>query len=241
MPSAWTQHLARYRASHPNMSMKQCMVEASATYRQSAMLSKKKRAAKAEAASSSRPSANPWIAHVQAYRASHACSYAEALQRAKATYRGRHFPCPAGAPGRPEEWVFSFLALKQQGAGGWGIRDFYITVKGDLVWSKLDGTCRGTMSINEESHIKFNQEFIKVGVEFVSADADPPLNWKTPSPFASSIADIAHNIIHTLDGKSKRASQERRIQFSGQNAAGKEGHVYLLEIHNVYRRRWKVQ
>jgi len=33
MPSAWTQHLAAYRASHPSKTMKECMIEASACYR----------------------------------------------------------------------------------------------------------------------------------------------------------------------------------------------------------------
>ena len=76
--------------------MKECMVEASVSYRASGharrptpkSLSAKKTTHCGSAAlppSSSSP--NPWISHVQAYRASHGCSYAEAMQGAKKTYR----------------------------------------------------------------------------------------------------------------------------------------------------------
>ena len=99
MPSAWTQHLSAYRASHPSKSMKECMIEASACYRKSGVVaasnavkmatkktsSSKKATYRGAAAISS--SSNPWIAHVKAYRASHGCSYAEAMQSAKKTYR----------------------------------------------------------------------------------------------------------------------------------------------------------
>ena len=98
MPSAWTQHLSAYRASHPSKSMKECMIEASACYRKSGVVaasnavkmatkktsSSKKATYRGAAAISS--SSNPWIAHVKAYRASHGCSYAEAMQGAKKTY-----------------------------------------------------------------------------------------------------------------------------------------------------------
>ena len=30
---------------------------------------------------------NPWISHVKAYQAKHKCSYKEALQKSKATYK----------------------------------------------------------------------------------------------------------------------------------------------------------
>lgn len=103
MPSsAWNEFLARYRALHPQKTMKECMVEASASYRKSGTASSnakarsapaKKRSAKTAAyrgatrPSSSSFSSNPWIAHVQAYRASQGCSYAEAMQGARKTYR----------------------------------------------------------------------------------------------------------------------------------------------------------
>ena len=38
--------------------------------------------------SRSSTSANPWIAHVQRYRASHSCTYKDALRLAAASYRG---------------------------------------------------------------------------------------------------------------------------------------------------------
>ena len=41
MPSAWTQHLSAYRASHPYKSMKECMIEASACYRKSGVAASK--------------------------------------------------------------------------------------------------------------------------------------------------------------------------------------------------------
>ncbi len=99
MPSAWTEHLSSFRASHPSKTMKECMIEASACYRKPSSASSSKAAKKSapkvppkaapktvpKAAPSS--SSNPWIAHVQAYRATHACSYAEAMQGAKKTYR----------------------------------------------------------------------------------------------------------------------------------------------------------
>ena len=45
------------------------------------------RSLKAPSNRSSSFSSNPWIAHVQAYRASQGCSYAEAMQGARKTYR----------------------------------------------------------------------------------------------------------------------------------------------------------
>ena len=74
------------------------MIEASACYRKSGATASKpvKRATKKSASSAKKAtyrgsnpssSSNPWIAHVQAYRASHECSYAEAMQGAKKTYR----------------------------------------------------------------------------------------------------------------------------------------------------------
>ena len=96
--SAWTQHLAAYRASHPSKTMKECMIEASACYRKlgstsgstSAKKTSEKRATSKASTTYAAPSSNPWIAHVEAYRASHGCSYGEAMQGAKKTYRGRH-------------------------------------------------------------------------------------------------------------------------------------------------------
>ena len=102
MPSAWTEHLSSFRASHPSKTMKECMIEASACYRKPSSASPSKAAKKSapkappKAAPKTAPktapkaapsSSNPWIAHVQAYRATHACSYAEAMQGAKKTYR----------------------------------------------------------------------------------------------------------------------------------------------------------
>ena len=93
MPSAWTEHLSSFRASHPSKTMKECMIEASACYRKPSSAAPSKAAKKSapKAAPKTVPkaasSSNPWIAHVQAYRATHACSYAEAMQGAKKTYR----------------------------------------------------------------------------------------------------------------------------------------------------------
>ena len=94
MPSAWTQHLSAYRASHPSKSMKECMIEASACYRKGSPSADSKAVKRTKTASkkatyrgAALSSSNPWIAHVQAYRASHGCSYTEAMQGAKKTYR----------------------------------------------------------------------------------------------------------------------------------------------------------
>jgi hypothetical protein len=37
---------------------------------------------------------NPWLVHVRRYRAVHKCSYKEALQCARATYRSSTLQCP---------------------------------------------------------------------------------------------------------------------------------------------------
>ena len=72
------------------------MVEASVSYRASgharrptpkSLSAKKTTHCGSAALPSSSSSSNPWISHVQAYRASHGCSYAEAMQGAKNTYR----------------------------------------------------------------------------------------------------------------------------------------------------------
>ena len=97
MPSAWAQHLSAYRASHPNATLKQAMLQASACYRKQGDSHTPKRAAsnlpkaasrkyRRSAQSAHNPS-SPWISHVQAYRASHRCSFKDALQGASKTYR----------------------------------------------------------------------------------------------------------------------------------------------------------
>ena len=90
-PSAWNAHLAAFRASHPRLTMKECMQQASKSYRCSAgaasartVASSSKKTYRAAAAKTS----NSWIAHVQAYRASHpGVSYTEALQQAASSYQ----------------------------------------------------------------------------------------------------------------------------------------------------------
>jgi hypothetical protein len=132
--------------------MKECMIEASACYRNAgdskATTAKamKKATSKASTKATYRgapsSSSNPWIAHVQAYRASHGCSYAEAMQGAKKTYRGRHF---AGCtnynttlsngmmPDEPFRYdeLLQFHAYKESGGGTWGFqpRDFTLYAK----------------------------------------------------------------------------------------------------------------
>ena len=97
MPSAWAQHLSAYRASHPNATLKQAMLQASACYRKQGDSHTPNRAAsnlpkaasrkyRRSAQSAHNPS-SPWISHVQAYRASHRCSFKDALQGASKTYR----------------------------------------------------------------------------------------------------------------------------------------------------------
>jgi hypothetical protein len=97
MPSAWAQHLSAYRASHPNATLKQAMLQASACYRKQGDSHTPKRAAsnlpkaasrkyRRSAQSAHNPSSS-WISHVQAYRASHGCSFKDALQGASKTYR----------------------------------------------------------------------------------------------------------------------------------------------------------
>ena len=69
MPSAWTQHLSAYRASHPSKSMKECMIEASACYRKGSPSADSKAVKRTKTASKKAPyrgaapsSSNPWIA-----------------------------------------------------------------------------------------------------------------------------------------------------------------------------------
>ena len=92
-PSAWNAHLAAFRASHPRLTMKECMQQASKSYRCSAGAGavsqdvQIKAAAPSKTNSSKKASVNPWIAHVQAYKAKYGCSYTDALKGAANTYK----------------------------------------------------------------------------------------------------------------------------------------------------------
>ena len=101
MPSAWQIHLTKFRSAHPNLSLKEAMQGASKSYRGAAKTAPapKKATAKATAKATkatkitkattyrSAQNGNPWLAHVQAYRASHpGITYSEALKAASKTY-----------------------------------------------------------------------------------------------------------------------------------------------------------
>lgn len=88
--SAWQAHLTAFRGSHPSLSMKECMQQASKTYSASATSfrggAKKNKVAKKKPVGGSCGGGNSWMQHVAAYRAKHGCSYGEALKGASNTY-----------------------------------------------------------------------------------------------------------------------------------------------------------
>ena len=67
-PSAWAQHLARYRANHPEKSLKQSMIGASASYRKPNTHPTPRNTTQTNARRS--VSSNPRVVHVNAYRSS---------------------------------------------------------------------------------------------------------------------------------------------------------------------------
>ena len=87
--SAWQAHLTKFRASHPKLSMKECMQQASKSYTPSCAAyrgaaAKKKKAAPKKGAK--RPM-TAWMKHVMAHKAKHGGSLGDAMKAAKATYK----------------------------------------------------------------------------------------------------------------------------------------------------------
>jgi hypothetical protein len=83
--SAWQAHLTKFRASHPKLSMKECMQQASQTYK-SPCAAYRGAAPKKKKAGAKRPM-TAWMKHVMAHKAKHGGSLGDAMKAAKATYK----------------------------------------------------------------------------------------------------------------------------------------------------------
>ena len=86
--SAWQAHLTKFRASHPKLSMKECMQQASQTYKSPCTASsyRGKKAAPKKKTGAKRPM-TAWMKHVMAHKAKHGGSLGDAMKAAKATYK----------------------------------------------------------------------------------------------------------------------------------------------------------
>lgn len=88
--SAWQAHLTKFRASHPKLSMKECMQQASQTYKSPSCAAYRGAAAKKAAPKKKTGAKRPmtaWMKHVMAHKAKHGGSLGDAMKAAKATYK----------------------------------------------------------------------------------------------------------------------------------------------------------